>query len=129
HRNRIRWDPACVQLGVFARHFCRCDSELAEAAGHAGRLCRHPVERIKAADFADDSAVRRQLRRVEERWGADTRPPCQCCRPEFLDTDADGRDDAEPGDDWLSLHRLALSSARRRISLEKPGIYVSRRTG
>src|SRR5256712_465149 len=121
------WNPGCIEPTVPASHSGSRDSELAEACCDPRCLRRHPVERIEAQDFTDSPTLRRKLRPIEQRGCANARSPCQRGHPELVDTDADGRYDAEPCYYRLSLHRLALSPvALGRVSSRNPGIYVSR---
>src|SRR2546425_11479313 len=123
----IRGDLRSSQPAIMASHLGGGDGELTEAPGHAVCGARHPNLRIETANLANDPTLQRQLRPIEQRGRADAGSSGLRGRPELVDADADGRDDAQSRDDRLSLHRRALSpEALGRVSSRNPGIYVSR---
>src|SRR5215470_10170508 len=94
-------------MTVGAGHLRRCNRTLAVPRRRLDLAQWHPLKGVEVPHFPHNPALRRQLRAVEERGPADARAPGEGGLPEFLDTDANGGDDSETGDDGLVLHRLA----------------------
>ena len=113
-------------MTILKRHLRCRNRELAEAPGDLGRRGRHPQTGVEVVNFPNDSTLQRKLRTVEQRRRANTRSAGQGGHPELFHTDADGRDDAEPCNDWLSLHRLVPPAALGRVSPRNPSGYGNR---
>src|SRR5262245_8281198 len=116
-------DTRCIQPAIGSAHLRRGDRELAESGSHFEGSCRHPLEWVKVPNLTDNPTVLGQFRSIEQRGCTDAGLSSQSRRPELIDTGANWRDDPEPRDDGLPLHRLVLSTiAVGRVSPGNPNI-------